>query len=235
MKHVSESSVIHRGVFISIAVLVVAALAGAPAFAAKSELKKSKPQETRVEQTSSGGDSTTRFAAFYGTKTLDKNDWSPAEKQTGFGFEVEYVKEDWPASVVGYYFKGDGSGEILDLDVNGDGFSDGDFKATTESTEFGLGARKWLEEGDTVTFFVEAGVAKISLKATLASLGSLGSASDTNSGTGFWFGGGLIYPVTETLNLGATVRMSQVDTKVEGESFGIGGTMLLLTLQYHGD
>jgi hypothetical protein len=99
---------VRGGLFRSCAVLVIATLASTPAFAAKSDSKKSKPKETRMER-DRGEPFDTRFALFYGNKSLDKNDWAPLEKQSGFGVEAEFAKSDWPASAVVTYFTSDGS------------------------------------------------------------------------------------------------------------------------------
>lgn len=219
---------IRGGVVVSSAALIVAVLAGSPAFAAKSGSKAAKAPSEPFEK---------RFAVFYGNKSLNKTDWEPVEKQTGYGVEAEIWKSDWPASALITYFAGDGSGSITNIDIDGDGLADADADITGETTEIGIGARKWLEGGDAFTLFVEAGAVSISgkLNITLTNTATPGKVSDSGSGTGFWIGGGLSYPVSDTLSVGAIARMSQGEVKLFGTSGEGGGTILMLTLQYYSE
>jgi hypothetical protein len=163
-KKYAAGSGIRRSVFVSSIAIIIVMLTGSPAYAAKSDSKKSKPKkETPVERDSSEGFDT-RFAVLYGNKSLDKNDWAPVEKQTGFGVEAEFAKSDWPASAVVTYFTNDASGTENDTDIDEDEIADGDLKATGETTELGIGARKRLESDSEVTFFVEGGLVKVSAK-----------------------------------------------------------------------
>lgn len=237
-RNVVGGAVAHRGLFVSFVALLVATVFATPAFAAKSNSKKSKPKEPRIER-DSGESFDTRFSAFYGNKTLDKDTWTPIEKQTGFGFEVEFAKPDWPASAVATYFSSDGTmiETNVDIDDPPDGVVDGDLKTTGEFTEIGLGARKWMEGGETLQLFGEAGVVRISVKLTgkLINTDTPATASESASTIGFWFGGGLSYQVSDTISVGAIARISQGKVTLFDDSVKAGGTLIALTLQYHAE
>lgn len=182
MKYISTNSTVRGGLLVSTVMLLIATLAGAPAFA-KSDAKKSKPQKAPVERDSDESFDT-RFALLYGTKSLEKKDWAPVEKHTGLGAEVEFAKPDWPASVVITYFTAESKKTEQNVDFGADGIAAGEFTGAT--TELGIGARKVLESSsDTLRFYVEGGAAQISGKFSGKNLTSGVSASDTAATIGY--------------------------------------------------
>jgi opacity protein-like surface antigen len=135
------------------------------------------------------------------------------------------------------YFSSDASGTEDNVDVDFDGFADGDIDATGKTTELGVGGRKWFEGDGDVRFFFEGGVVRISaeLSADFVNTNTPVSLSDSGSTIGFWFGGGLGYQVNETISVGAIARFSQGDVTLFEEKGDAGGTILAVTLQYHSE
>jgi opacity protein-like surface antigen len=61
------------------------------------------------------------------------------------------------------------------------------------------------------------------------------TVSDSGSTTGFWFGGGLSYQVSDTVSIGAIARISQGELSLFDVNAAVGGTIIALTLQYHSE
>jgi len=164
------------------------------------------------------------FSVLYGNKSLDKNDWDTLNSQSEFGFGVAFQQTDWPLAFVVSYLASD------------DSYTDNTFsipvKVKGETTEVGFGVRKNVTE-DRAKFFIEGGLASISAKLSATNTVTSASASESDSAMGYWFGAGLDVMVSDTVSVGALVRLSNATVTmfdVDGEA---GGTHFNVFAAYH--
>ncbi len=177
----------------------------------------------------------------FGEKSLDKDDWEPLESQSEFGIIYEFSKpeERSVAVVVSLLRSKDSMTETETFDD-----SVIDFTTTAETTELGIGARKYFTE-NRARPFVEGGLAYV-----LADVSVEGTVVSTSPGTtvfpviieesidpavGFWFGIGLDVKVGEAWSVGLLGRLTNANGTFsnEGEEIKIGGTHLAVFTAYH--
>lgn len=168
----------------------------------------------------SGVYAASNISIMYGNKSLDKGDWEPVESQTEFGLGFEYQKPEWPAALVVTYLSSEDSETISGI------------KLTGETTELGIGARKYLVE-DRARFFVEGGLANISADVSVSAFGV--TVSESDSTIGFWLGAGMDFMVGDAFSIGFLGRLSNASVTLFGVDAEAGGTHLGVFAAYHFD
>lgn len=208
----------------SCVVAVSLAFMSSAAMAAK-DSSKTKKEPAPVKKSSSS-DIVYTPGVFYGTKSLNKTDWSPLQSQSELGLSVAVENPDWQYTVVAIYSSSKASGkttpDIPDVEFDG------------STSEIGLGLRHVIEgDSDEMNFFIEGGAVQISAKFSGTDLTTGEKLSNSDSALGYWVGGGLDYQVSDTFSVGLEARMSAADVKLFGLEVGAGGTHLGVTLRYH--
>lgn len=163
-----------------------------------------------------------------GVKQLDEDDWEPLEEHDELGISMDFKQKSWPVSMVIGYLSSSDEGTVS-MYVSGLGTVSFDMEA--ETTELSFGVRKIFDDSPSVRPYIGAGIALISAEVKGSALGV--SVSDDDSATGFWFGGGVYFTISEQFNIGFNLRLSQAEVTlydVEGEA---GGTHYGLLLGYH--
>jgi len=150
-----------------------------------------------------------------GLKFLD-GDWVPVDIQAATAVQLDFRKTDWPVSVAIDYLHSEDDDNFF---VHHKG----------STWEFDLGARKVFEGLWVIRPFVGGGLAIIN--GALKDEGSHIDGSDT--GVGVWVNGGFYFTLLQHFNIGAQVRYSTADVKIQGEKVDAGGTMAGLMLGYH--
>jgi len=165
---------------------------------------------------------------FMGAKQLEEDDWEPLDEQDEYGILLDFKQESWPISIA------------IDLLASSDEqtgtyyiYGYGTVAATLEgeTSEFNFGIRKIWDNSPTIRPYIGAGIAMVSAEIKASSWWY--TASDDDTATGFWFGGGLYVTLAEHFNLGLDLRQSKAEVTlfdVEGEA---GGTHAGLSIGYH--
>ena len=156
---------------------------------------------------------------FLGQKTLEENDWAPADEQAEFGVLVDFKQSHWPVSIAI-----DLLGSIDKVTVSGV-----DIEGST--SEFDIGVRKiWEVANSSIRPYIGGGLAFINaeIKAT-----GFNTVSQDDNGTGIWLNGGVYWTLGQHFNLGLDLRYSQADVTVFGVDVDAGGTHAGIILGYH--
>ena len=156
--------------------------------------------------------------AILGQKTLDKDDWEPADEQAEFGVLVDFKKSEWPVSIA------------IDLLASVDEVTDGIITIEASTTEFDVGVRKiWEVTGSSIRPYIGGGIAFVGaeLKETNTNI------SVDDNGTGIWLNGGIYWTLGQSFNLGLDLRYSQADVTLLGIDAEAGGTHVGVILGYH--
>jgi hypothetical protein len=139
------------------------------------------------------------------------------------GILIDFKPKNWPISIaIDILF----SSEEEDVSVAVLNF--GTFNAELEgkTTEFNLGVRKIWDNPSVVRPFIGGGIAFITAEIEGKAFGV--SVSDSDTGVGVWFDGGVYFTLFEHFNLGVDVRWSAAEVnlfEVDGEAGGwhVGG------------
>jgi len=160
------------------------------------------------------------ISVHYGQKYLDQSDWEPVESQSEFGVGTTFQQPGMPFIWVGDLLLSSGSSsDYTSFPVP--------IKASGETTELSVGARKDLTEGSTKVFS-QGGLLYISAKNKATNLATNISASDSGAALGLWLGGGLDAMVTPAISVGGLIRISRADA-----GSAIGGIHFGLYAAYH--
>jgi hypothetical protein len=156
---------------------------------------------------------------FLGQKTLDKDDWEPADEQAEFGVLVDFKQIDWPVSIA------------IDLLGSVDEVTIAGITIEASTSEFDVGVRKiWEVSGSSIRPYIGGGIAFVSAEIKETSFTNL---SVDDSGTGIWLNGGIYWTLGQNFNLGLDLRYSQADVTFFGEDVKAGGTHAGVILGYH--
>jgi hypothetical protein len=131
------------------------------------------------------GEWTGNINAFLGAKALNNDDWTPAEDQGEIGIKFDFRPKSWPVNIAIDYNYAQSDDESFVDPVLGSG----KFQSTT--TELNVGVRKIWDQYSTVRPFIGGGLSFESAKGEVTAFGQ--SASDSDTGTGIWFGGGVYW------------------------------------------
>ena len=151
----------------------------------------------------------------FGQKKLD-SDWEPTDEHTEFGILVDFQPRGWPLSIA---FEGLRSEDEQWVTINGQSV-----KLTHETTEFAFGVKKYFDTKSGFYPFVGGGLVLIDLDGK-AAIGNI-SVSDSDSGFGFWLGGGAIY-VFRNFSIGAYLRYSAAEVSFSSSDVEAGGVHAL--------
>lgn len=149
-----------------------------------------------------------------GLKLLD-DDWKPAEDQIAYGLQTDFMPPEWPFSLAVDLLLADSASESVELPGGGSVTSE------SETMEVDLGIRKYWHSTERWRPFLGGGLAL--LRGELETRGPIASASDSDTGTGLWAGGGVLYAFNNHLNVGVQGRYSTGDVDINGAELDAGG------------
>lgn len=152
---------------------------------------------------------------FLGAKALDEEDWAPAENQGEFGIQVDFRPRNWVVNLAVDYLVGSGDGNLLGVEFE------------SETSELNIGVRKIWEEFPHVRPFIGGGLSFI--RGEFSGFG----VSDSDSGTGIWFGGGVYWTLVEHFNIGLDLKYSTAEVTLFGVDANAGGGHFGLLAGYH--
>jgi hypothetical protein len=146
---------------------------------------------------------------FIGQKTLDEDDWAPAEEHGEVGIEMSWGDRRSPLRVA--------TDILLSAGEEEDAFVE--FEVSTY--EIAVGVRGIWKAG-TARPFIGGGVAIIGASAEFNNfLG--GGVDDDGQGIGVWVGGGVFWRAGRSFNVGFSGRISSADVEVFGVDTEAGG------------
>lgn len=154
-----------------------------------------------------------------GTKSLDSY-WEPTDSQS-----------EWGVGLVFHQLESRFSLEMGSLmAVSNEKSIDSSLVGTTESSEYYLGLKKFIDTNGRLNLFIQGGWAMVSMKVTLRN--SFDSISDSGSGTGFYWGTGGYYMISKFVSLGLAARVTSADVDFVGGDLSAGGTHLSATIGF---
>ncbi len=159
-----------------------------------------------------------------GAKALDKDDWEPAEEQSEFGVEIDFKNQNWPFSIAIDILGAVGEGNEYSW-----AFGNMNFESTT--SEINIGIKKIWDKSPIVRPFLGGGLSIMTAEADVTVLGI--KVTDDDNATGFWFGGGVYWTISNHFNIGLEGKYSTAEVTlydVDGEA---GGGHFGLLLGYH--
>ncbi len=167
------------------------------------------------------------FTIMYGNKSLEADNWRPVESQQEAGFSIEFQGPGWPVTAIASYLTSEGSATAY-----GPGYT---LRIKGNTTEIGLGVRKYLAE-NRIRPFIEAGLMRVTAKLSAEVTGYYsGTASDSDSGNGFWLGAGINTLLSDAWSIGFLGRISTADVTLGGLNGEAGGKHFNFTATYHFD
>ncbi|MFH2084606.1 MAG: hypothetical protein ABII20_04670, partial [Candidatus Omnitrophota bacterium] len=135
---------------------------------------------------------------YFGAKALKEEDWTPVEEQDEAGIAFDFKEQHWPVSLVVDYSNSIGEGTF---------YYYGWIDCEAKLSELNIGIRKIWDRNLNVRPFIGGGISFIRGEVTYSSGGyDLGSISD--SGTGYWIGGGVYWTLNESFNIGLEMKSS---------------------------
>ncbi len=149
-----------------------------------------------------------------GRKTMNDKDWKPVEDQLLLGVQADFRRQTWPVSIAVDILQSLGSDDKDGVSEDG------------ATTEFAAGVRKVFENDSRIAPFVGGGLSLVhaSLKAERTTpSGNRVQADDNDSAIGLWVGGGVLFRVTQKLNLGLNLRYSHAEVNLFGNNIDAGG------------
>jgi len=166
---------------------------------------------------------------FLGAKALDDDDWEPVEEQGEIGVSIDLRQKDWPINmVVEFLHSASDEEEAVLCDPS---FGCIDIEAEGETSELNLGIRKIWDTSSSVRPFIGGGVSLIRAELSVSALGT--ETSESDSGVGFWLGGGVYWTLGNHFNLGLEAKISSADVEFEGVEGDAGGGHFGLIAGYH--
>lgn len=164
---------------------------------------------------------TGNFNVFAGKKSLNENDWSPAEGQVEVGILFDIKQQNWPVSL---------TADLLHSWDKNEYLNNVTFEGNT--TEFDLGISKHWELEGSITPYIGGGLAIISAEAILTIDSTEYSVDD--SALGGWIKGGVFVTLDDDgTNLGFEVRYSNAEIEMNGYDLDAGGYHAGIFIGYH--
>lgn len=171
------------------------------------------------------GGTTGNVNLFLGGKALDEDDWEPVDSQGEIGIEVDFRPRSWPINlVVGL------RGAADEADVFDPVFGFVTLESWTSELSFGV-KKIWEPQGVPIRPYIGGGLLYATAEITVKD--SFGSASEDDSGVGFWLGGGVFFTLAEHFNIGLDLRVSRAEVEIAGFDVEAGGDHFGLILGYH--
>ncbi|MGH9797451.1 MAG: hypothetical protein ACRD5D_04765 [Candidatus Polarisedimenticolia bacterium] len=148
------------------------------------------------------------FNFFLGQKSLDEDDWAPAEEHGELGIEMSWGDRRSPIRVATDILLSSGSEEdpFVEFDVS--------------TYEIAVGVRGVWKSGNARPFF-GGGLAIVGATAEFSNF--MGSVDDDGQGIGIWVGGGVFWRAGRSFNVGFSGRISAAEVEVFGVDTEAGG------------
>jgi hypothetical protein len=128
-----------------------------------------------------------------GGRTLDEDDWAPAEEHVVFGVTVDFGGEGWPVNLaIGHH-----------LSIGTDEWGPFDLTSTVAELTFGV-QKTWVVDGVTRPY-IGGGVAAVNAESELE-LGNLSVTEDDTSGA-VYVDGGVFWRLGSRFNIGVEGRL----------------------------
>ena len=201
------------------------------AFPANSKGEDAKPQEEqRVTQEKKWPSDFSNFNIFYGQKTLDYDDWTPADDHDEIGFLIDFKKGNSPIGFAFAYLSSEGEGTVPYYDP-----WLGTYYVTIEgkTTEFDIGIRStWGIPGGVQNYF-GGGIAMVDAELRGRVSGFPGIVLDEDDAVGFWFDFGAYLPIGGVFNIGFDLRYTMADVTLLGIEADAGGAHLGIFSGFH--
>lgn len=176
--------------------------------------------------------------AVLGVKTLDDDEWEPADEHDEIGVMVDFGPASWPVAFTVGALRSDAD------ETTGDPASGITVGLEAEVLELSFGVKKIWTPGRTVRPYIGGGVTRVSAEAT----GRVAGVSSTppvtivfetivgpeeDDAIGPWIAGGVYWTLGDAFNLGVDLRYSSADVELFGVDADAGGTHAGLLLGYH--
>lgn len=176
--------------------------------------------------------------AVLGVKTLDEDDWKPAEEQDELGILVDFGPASWPVAFAAGVRRSNADETV------GDPLTTGSVRLEAEILELSFGVRKIWTPTRTLRPYIGGGVTRISAEATghftivvfdppvNFTLEMIVGPEDDDA-IGPWVGGGLYWTLGDAFNIGLDLRYSSAEVSLFDVDADAGGTHAGLMLGYH--
>ena len=152
---------------------------------------------------------------FLGAKTLNGDEWEPADKQEEFGIEVDFKPQSWSVSIALELLSGSGEG------------TSGGYDFESKTSEINFGVRTIWDQFQRMRPFVGGGISII--RGEL----SANRTSEARIGFGLWLCGGIYWTLADHYNIGLEVKFSSAEINLFDVDFNAGGGHFGLLIGYH--
>ncbi|MEW6381475.1 MAG: hypothetical protein AB1611_17995 [bacterium] len=205
-----------------------------------------KPAPARIRKTSPAARSSTpvhrssmsgNINILFGQKLLDDNDWEPVENQFEFGIEADIKELSWPVSITMSYAHSSDDDTVYYYDYDPYWRSSGDIEGKT--SELNIGVKKIWDQPSGIHPFLAGGLSIIDAERerefweTRNHVVVRWKSSDSDSGLGIWFGGGIYWTLNQIFNLGVELKYSHAEVTLFNEDCEAGGLHYGILLGYH--
>jgi opacity protein-like surface antigen len=169
---------------------------------------------------------------FVGGKYLSEKEWGSADLQIQYGVEVDFRPKGWKGELVLGIFRSSGSGHKYINDKSGFPFITPPI--VTESTkgetfEVQLGVKKIWRPLKRAHPFISGGATAVRAKLE----DRLNNLLDSNTGVGYWLGGGVYWTFFQHVNLGAVVKYSRTRVSLLDKNRDAGGVQIGYLAGFH--
>lgn len=135
----------------------------------------------------------------YDWRSLQDDSWEPVDDQEALGLAVNFGAQSWPINIAVGYSESSDKATRVSIPLLGDVDQKG------ELSEWSLGLQKTWNLKSPARPFVGGGLTRIDAKTTFDS--ALGDTDDSDSSTGVYIDGGLMFRLAGSLNLGIHGRL----------------------------
>lgn len=170
-----------------------------------------------------GATTTGRGGLFFGTKSLDENDWGALDSQSAWGIQLDMKDTSWPVWITsGYISSRDKYSVITSLTP----FASTDVEGKT--SEYHLGVKKDFSPFPIMRLSLAGGPAYIR-----ASLDNSAApfTNDSDAAAGVWAGADVVF-FLRYVALGVAYQYSRADVDLFGRSVDAGGTNLSFSVGF---
>lgn len=146
-----------------------------------------------------------------GVKSLEKYEWAPVDKHNGGGIEINFKKQQWPASIA--------IGFLVSTDEE---YAQG-IKFEGETLELVIGGRKIWNIPFRTHLFIGAGLSYVTATFKGSSIWPKAFISDSDSVIGGWLDTGVYWGLTGDLDMGIKLVYSKAEVTLFDISGDAGG------------
>lgn len=154
-----------------------------------------------------------------GTRSLDSY-WEPTDSQSEWGVGLVFHQPDSRANLEMGFLMASSNEESINSSLFG----------MIDTSEIFFGARKIIDESDRVKLYIHGGLVMVSMEVTVSN--RFDSVSDNASGTGYYWGTGGYYMISNLVSLGVAARVTSVEVDFGGGDLSAGGTHLAATIGF---